>query len=160
MPMRLETIQYRGNPLGHPSENAPRKMGIIHNIMVWLDCCRGSGDGICVIFCCTHVVTATSTGITTLDGSGWLKSIHRNPLFTGTAACIGTNVIHEYSLSERFTRSSGLSNSVSISTRNNPMRIGICTISGPRQPIGFTPLSRYRRIVSWDTRCRSPAYRS
>ena len=91
------------------------------------------------------------------DGSGWLKSIHRNPLFTGTAACIGTNVIHEYSLSDSLTRSSGLSNSVRISTRNNPMSIGICTISGPRQPIGFTPLSRYKRIVSCDTRCRSPA---
>ena len=38
MPMRLETTQYKGRPLGHPSENAPRKMGIIHSIMVWLDC--------------------------------------------------------------------------------------------------------------------------
>ena len=38
MPMRLETTQYRGNPLGHPSENAPKNMGIIHSIIVWLDC--------------------------------------------------------------------------------------------------------------------------
>jgi hypothetical protein len=36
--MRLDTTQYNGNPLGHPNENAPRNMGIIHNIIVWLDC--------------------------------------------------------------------------------------------------------------------------
>lgn len=61
-------------------------MGIIQSIMVWLDCWRGSGEGICVIFCCTQVVTATSMGITMGDGSGWLKSSQRKPLFTGTAA--------------------------------------------------------------------------
>ena len=32
--MRLETTQYKGKPLGQPSENAPRKIGIIHNIIV------------------------------------------------------------------------------------------------------------------------------
>ncbi len=73
---------------------------------------------------------------------------------------MGTNVIQEYSLSDRLTRSSGLLNNVCIKTRNKPMRIGIWTISGPRQPMGFTPLSRYNRMVSWETRCRSPAYRS
>lgn len=94
MPMRLETTQYRGRPLGQPSENAPRKMGIIHSIIVWLDCCRGSGDGIMVIFCCTQVDAATRTGITMGDGSGWLKSSHRNWLFTGAAAWMDTKVSH------------------------------------------------------------------
>ncbi len=110
--MRLDTTQYSGKPLGQPRENAPRKIGIIHNIIVWLDCCRGSGDGICVIFCCTHVVTATKTGITMGDGSGRLKSSHKNPLFTGIVAWIGTKVIHGYNLSDRLTKSSGLLNSV------------------------------------------------
>ena len=32
--MRLETTQYSGNPLGQSNENAPRKIGIIHNIIV------------------------------------------------------------------------------------------------------------------------------
>jgi hypothetical protein len=32
-PIRFETIQYRGNPLGHPMEKTPRNMGIIHSIM-------------------------------------------------------------------------------------------------------------------------------
>jgi len=68
-------------------------MGIIQSIIVWLDCWRGSGDGICVIFCCTQVVTATRMGITMGEGSGWLKSSHRKPLSTGAAACIGTKVI-------------------------------------------------------------------
>ena len=36
--MMLDTTQYRGSPLGQPREKAPRKMGIIHSIMVWLDC--------------------------------------------------------------------------------------------------------------------------
>ena len=127
-------------------------MGIIHNIIVWLDCWRGSGDGICVIFCCTQVVTATSTGMTTGDGSGWLRSSQRNVLLTGTAEWIGTKVIQAYSLSDRFTRSSGLLNRVRIKTLNKPIRMGIWTINGPRQPTGFTPLSRYSRIVSWEMR--------
>ena len=32
--MRLETTQYRGKPLGQPSEKAPKNIGIIHNIIV------------------------------------------------------------------------------------------------------------------------------
>ena len=31
---------------------------------------------------------------------------------------------------------------------------------GPRQPMGFTPASRYNRMVSWETRDRSLAYLS
>ena len=31
---------------------------------------------------------------------------------------------------------------------------------GPRHPRGLIPCSRYRRMVSWETRARSPAYLS
>ena len=34
MPMMLEITQYKGKPLGHPNENAPRKIGIIQSIIV------------------------------------------------------------------------------------------------------------------------------
>ena len=91
------------------------------------------------------------------DGSGWLRSSQRKVLLTGAAEWIGTKLIHVYSLSERFTRSSGLLNRVRISTRNRPMRMGIWTINGPRQPMGLTPLSRYSRMVSWEIRWRSPS---
>ncbi len=33
-PITLETIQYKGRPLGHCSEKNPKNMGIIHSIMV------------------------------------------------------------------------------------------------------------------------------
>ncbi len=63
--------------------------------------------------------------------------------------------IHEYSFWDSPTKSSGEANNVCISTRNNPIRMGICTTSGPRQPMGFTPASRYIRMVSWEIRLRS-----
>ena len=40
------------------------------------------------------------------------------------------------------------------------MRMGICTTSGPKQPMGLTPASRYIRMVSWDILLRSLRYRS
>ena len=94
------------------------------------------------------------------DGSGWLKSSHRKWGFTGIAEWTGTNVIHEYNLPERFTRSSGLLNNVWMRTRNSPIKIGIWMINGPRQPMGLTPVSRYSLMVSWEMRWRSPACRS
>ncbi len=50
-PMRLETIQYRDRPIWKLKAKTPSMMGIIYSIMVWLDCCRGSMDGVVVIFC-------------------------------------------------------------------------------------------------------------
>ena len=38
--------------------------------------------------------------------------------------------------------------------------MGIWMTSGPRHPTGFTPASRYSRMVSCDTRCRSLPNRS
>ena len=147
-PITLETIQYKGRPLGHCREKNPKNMGIIHSIMVWLDCWRGSGDGIIVIFCCTQVEAATSRGKTIGDGSGSPRLSQRNWSFRGAAECIGTKVIHEYSFWDNPTKSSGLVKRVWMRTRNRPIRMGNWTTSGPRQPTGLTPDSRYRRIVS------------
>ena len=108
-----------------------------------------------VIFCWTHVDTNTSAGMTTVNGSGWPRSSQRNSAFSGAAEWMLTTGIQLYSLSESPTRSSGLENTVWINTRNSPIRMGICTTSGPRQPMGLTPASRYMRMVSCDTRARS-----
>ena len=125
IPIRLEIIQYRGSPLGQPRENTPRKMGIIHCIMFWLDCCLGSIDGVMDIFCWTQVDAATRTGNTKLVGSGSARFMPRNWLFSGAAWWMDTKVIHGYILSASPTRSSGLANRVWMSTRNRPIRMGI-----------------------------------
>ena len=95
IPIRLETIQYKGNPLGHCREKTPRNIGIIHSIMVWLDCCFGSIEGVMVIFCWTQVEAATSTGNINLVGSGSARFMPRNSLLRGAASWIGKKVIHE-----------------------------------------------------------------
>ena len=46
------------------------------------------------------------------------------------------------------------------SAQKRPRKIGICTTSGPRQPTGFMPCSRYSFIVSWESFWRSFLYRS
>ena len=131
-------------------------MGIIHSIMVWLDCCRGSMEGVVVIFCWSHVEAPTISGIMNSSGVGLAaRSKPRKCWFKGAAACTGNNGIHEYSFAERFTRSSGLVYKVWISTWNSPKRMGICTTSGPRHPTGLTPDSLYSFMVSWDWRARS-----
>ena len=117
-------------------------MGIIHSIMVWLDCCRGSGDGVMVIFCWTQVEAATRMGRMTGEGSGSPRLSHRKLSLNGAAEWIGTKSIQEYSFWESPTRSSGLVNSVCMRTRNRPMSIGSWTTRGPRQPTGLTPDSR------------------
>ena len=96
-PIILDTIQYRGSPLGHCKEKNPRKMGIIHSIMVWLDCCLGSGDGVMVIFCCTQVDAATRMGRIIGEGSGSARLSQRKLSLRGAAEWMGTKVIHEYS---------------------------------------------------------------
>ena len=74
----METIQYKGRPLGQPREKTPRNNGIIHNIMFWLDCCLGSMEGVMVIFCWTQVDAATNTGKMKLVGSGSARLNQRN----------------------------------------------------------------------------------
>jgi len=85
IPITLEIIQYRDRPLGKDKAKYPNIIGIIHNIIFWLDCCLGSVDGIVVIFCCTQVEAATSKGITILEGSGSARSNHRNLSLRGAA---------------------------------------------------------------------------
>ena len=86
MPITLDTIQYIESPLGNWREKKPIISGIIHSIMVWFDCCRGSADGMMVIFCWTQVVTNTSAGMMIGEGSGTDRSIHRKWGFMGAAA--------------------------------------------------------------------------
>ena len=85
MPMILETIQYKDSPLGNCRAKNPSIIGIIHSIIFWLDCCRGSRAAVMVIFCCTQDEAATSNGMTTGDGSGLARCNHRNLSFRGAA---------------------------------------------------------------------------
>lgn len=56
--------------MGKEKEKKPNITGIIHSIIVWLDCCLGSGEGMVVIFCCTQVEAATSSGMMNREGPG------------------------------------------------------------------------------------------
>jgi hypothetical protein len=85
IPITLETIQYNDSPLGKFRAKNPSITGIIHNIILWLDCCRESSEGMVVIFVCTQVEAATSNGMTTTERSGSAKSNHRKLSFSGAA---------------------------------------------------------------------------
>ncbi len=111
-PITLDAIQYTERPLGKVKEKKAMSRGIIHSIMVWLDCCLGSSAGVMVIFCWTQLDTKTKTGMTILVGSGSAKSSHKKLAFRGAAAWIENQGIHEYSFSESPTKSSGLENTV------------------------------------------------
>ncbi len=81
-------------------------MGIIQSIIDWVDCWRGSAEGMDVIFCWTQVEAPTSRGITMLVGSGSARLSQRKSLLRGMASwTLGTQ---EYSFSERDTSLSGL----------------------------------------------------
>ena len=158
--MTLDVIQYSARPLGSVNVKNAIINGINQSIIAWLPDCRGSVDGCMVIFCWTHVDTKTSTGIIRLLGSDLARSSHRKRESIGAAENTATAGIQVYNFSDRPTRLSGRENTTWINTRNSPIRMGIWTIIGPRQPKGLTPASRYSRMVSWDTRERSLEYRS
>ena len=99
----------------------------------------------------------TSTGMISLVGSDAARSSQRNLESKGAAENTAVSGIQVYNFSDNPTRSSGRENTSWINTRNRPIRMGIWTIIGPRQPKGLTPASRYRRMVSWDIRDRSRA---
>ncbi len=84
-PITLETIQYKDRPAGNCREKIAIITGIIHSIMVWLDCCFGSDDGMMVSFCWTQVETNTKAGMTSLVGSGAAKSSPRKVAVRGAA---------------------------------------------------------------------------
>ena len=95
IPITLETIQYRANPLGKVREKKAIISGIIHSIMVWLPCCRASVAGAMVIFCWIQVVTNTNKGMGKVSGSDSAKSSQRNWGSRGTdekVAAKGQNV--------------------------------------------------------------------
>ncbi len=50
-PATLDTVQYTARPLGKVRVMNPSMMGIIHNIILLVWACRGSADGVMVIFC-------------------------------------------------------------------------------------------------------------
>ena len=106
IPMRLDTIQYRARPLGKLRVKNPSIRGIIQSIMVLVEACLGSVDGIIVIFCCAQVVTPTSIGIIRGEGSGLARSSHRKLLFIGTA--VSANGLKEYRRWDSPTRWSGV----------------------------------------------------
>ena len=160
MPIKLDVTQYNARPLGSVNEKNAIIRGINQSIIAWLPDCLGSVDGCMVIFCWTQVDAKTRTGMMMFVGSDADRSSHRKFAFSGGAECTGATGIQVYSFSDRPTRSSGLENTVWINTRNSPISTGIWTIIGPRQPNGLTPASRYRRMVSWETRDRSLEYRS
>lgn len=83
IPITLEATQYSDSPLGSVNEKNAIISGISHSIIIWLVDCRGSVDGVMVIFCWSHVETKTSTGITMFVGSGSDRSIHRNVALSG-----------------------------------------------------------------------------
>ena len=61
-------------------------MGIIHSIIRWVLCWRGSVEELMLIFCWAHMLAPESRGrIAVL--SGLARSIQRKPRFTGTALC-------------------------------------------------------------------------
>ena len=102
-PIKLEAIQYKDKPTGKLREKKAIRSGIIHNIMVWLPCCRGSVDGVIVIFCWTQVETKTKMGIKINDPGLAAKSIPTNSAFNGAAAWTEKNGTQEYSFSEKPT---------------------------------------------------------
>ncbi len=142
IPITLDVIQYRARPLGSVNEKNAIIRGINQSIMAWLPDCLGSVDGCMVIFCWTQVDAKTSTGMIRLVGSDFARSSQRKPESMGAEAKMGAMGIQVYIFSDSPTRSSGRVNTTWIKTRNSPIRMGIWTIIGPKQPMGLTPASR------------------
>ena len=94
IPITFEATQYNDSPLGSVNEKNAIISGISHSIIIWLVDCRGSVDGVIVIFCWSQVETNTDTGIMTFVGSGSDRSIHRNAALNGAAVYIGNTGIH------------------------------------------------------------------
>lgn len=60
--IRLEKRMYTASPAGNWNAKNANMIGIIHSIIMFVCCCFGSGVGIVVIFCWTHMDTPTSNG--------------------------------------------------------------------------------------------------
>lgn len=55
IPIMLETTQNTANPLGTKNVNRANIKGIIHIMVLAIDCDLGSGDETVDIFCSTHI---------------------------------------------------------------------------------------------------------
>ena len=74
-------------PLGNWKVKKVNIAGIIHSIMLLVDCCWGSAVGMVLIFCCTHMEAPTRTGNIGV-GSGFSSCSHKKSLFIGMAEYI------------------------------------------------------------------------
>lgn len=80
---------YTASPAGNWNVKNANMIGIIQSSIWFVWACFGSGDGIVVIFCWTHIEMPTSTGNRKLYGIGCpetrpTRSIPRNSLPSGT----------------------------------------------------------------------------
>ena len=92
--MALEIVQYRASPLGNVRERKASINGIIHSMVLAVDCWRGSVLGGVVVFCRAHVDTPTRTGMMMFVGSGLARSMPRKLAFSGIMA--SATGFHEY----------------------------------------------------------------
>ena len=84
--MALEIVQYRARPLGKVRDRKASISGIIHSMVLAVDCCLGSVLGGVVVFCSAHVDTPTRTGMMMFVGSGLARSMPRKLAFNGMMA--------------------------------------------------------------------------
>ena len=71
--MIFETTQYSANPLGYDKVKKPNNSGIITSIIWLCAACCGSVLGRVTIFCCIHMVPATTSDVSvkvTVRGAG------------------------------------------------------------------------------------------
>ena len=156
--MALETVQYKARPLGNVRERKASISGIIHSIVLAVDCCLSSALGGVVVFWRAQVDIPTRTGMMMFVGSGLAKSIPRKLAFSGMME--SATGFHEYIRWESPIMSLGLVPRLLSRAWYRPTQMGICINIGPRQPRGLTPSRRYRAIISRDLRCGSFLYRS
>ena len=62
VPTTFEINQYSANPLGKLKVNHANKIGINHNIILFVDFCLSSIAGVAVVFCIKNVEAPTNNG--------------------------------------------------------------------------------------------------
>lgn len=122
----LDTIQYKARPASKLKVKKPNMIGIIHNIILWVEACCAVADGIDVIFCITSIEPPTSTG--SRKDHGLLlevreRSSHKKWLSTGIDSL--TCGSHLYVCSANFANSSGVVGKTPLRAQKSPKNIGI-----------------------------------
>ncbi len=144
IPIALDATQYRTSPTGKIKLKNPNTMGNIRVIMRCCHICWASTLGDCTIFCCPYIVNPESPTSTNASGlpdciGCSARSIPKNPRLTGTT--VSRTGSHPYSLPANPARLSGVNGTTKLIAQKSPMNIGIWMIMGPRQPMGFMPIS-------------------